>query len=149
VLITPHFGELARVIGRDKSEIAADPAAAAERAAAELGVTVLLKGHSTYVAAPDGTRLVASAAPSWLATAGAGDALGGIVGALVATHAAEVARDSGALARLAATASVIHGLAARRAGAGGPFTVLELARSVSTVITVLLDERGLGDDPLR
>ncbi|MCU1412728.1 MAG: ADP-dependent (S)-NAD(P)H-hydrate dehydratase [Microbacteriaceae bacterium] len=144
LLITPHFGELARVMNLDKDDIAADPAGAAERAAGELGVTVLLKGHRTYVAAPDGTRLVAAEAPSWLATAGAGDALGGIVGALVATHAEEIARDGGALARLAATASVLHGLAARHAGSGGPFTVLALAGAVSGVIAGLV-----GDDPLR
>jgi hydroxyethylthiazole kinase-like uncharacterized protein yjeF len=144
LIITPHFGELARVLGRDKADIAADPAGAAERAAGELGVTVLLKGHRTYVAAPDGTRLVAEQAPSWLATAGAGDALGGIVGALVATHADEVARDSGALARLGATASVLHGLAAGYAGRGGPFTVLDLASAVAAVIAELV-----GNEPVR
>lgn len=144
VLITPHFGELARVLGVDKDTIADDPGGAAERAAGELGVTVLLKGHSTYVAAPDGSRLIASVAPSWLATAGAGDALGGIVGALVATHADEVLRDAGALARLAATASVVHGLAAARASSGGPFTILDLARAVPAVIAGMLKA-----DPLR
>jgi hydroxyethylthiazole kinase-like uncharacterized protein yjeF len=138
VLITPHFGELARVLGLAKEQIAADPAAAAERAADRLGVTVLLKGHDTYIVAPDGTRLVASSAPAWLATAGAGDALGGIVGALVATHAEEVGRDAGALARLAATASVIHGLAASSASAGGPFTILDLVRAVPSVIAGML-----------
>jgi NAD(P)H-hydrate repair Nnr-like enzyme with NAD(P)H-hydrate dehydratase domain len=99
---------------------------------------VLLKGHSTYVAAPDGTRLVASSAPTWTATAGAGDALGGILGALVATHASDVARDGALLAKLAATASVIHGLAAERASGGGPFVVLELAEAIPAVIASLL-----------
>ncbi len=138
VLITPHFGELARVVGATKEEVAADPASWVVRAAETLGVTVLLKGHVSYVASPDGTRLTASVAPSWLATAGAGDALGGILGALVATHAEAVAADGAMLARLAATASVIHGLAAERAGAGGPFTVLDLAENVSAVIAGLL-----------
>ncbi|MCU1556545.1 MAG: NAD(P)H-hydrate dehydratase [Microbacteriaceae bacterium] len=138
LLITPHFRELARVVGATKEQIAADPAGWAARSADELGVTVLLKGHDTYVASPDGTRLVASSAPAWLATAGAGDALGGILGALVATHADAVAQDAAALARLAATASVIHGLAADLASAGGPFTVLDLAEKVSPVIAELL-----------
>jgi hydroxyethylthiazole kinase-like uncharacterized protein yjeF len=138
LLITPHFGELARVLGIAKNDIASDPAAAADRAVEQLGVTVLLKGHITYIAAPDGTRLTASVAPSWLATAGAGDALGGIVGALVATHAELVANDSGALARLAATASVIHGLAAQAASNGGPFTILDLVHAVPGVIAGLL-----------
>jgi hydroxyethylthiazole kinase-like uncharacterized protein yjeF len=138
VVITPHFRELARLIGVEVDSIAADPATAAVRAADSLGVTVLLKGHTTYVAAPDGTRLSASLAPSWLATAGAGDALAGVLGALVATHADEIARDGGLLARLAATASVIHGLAADRASGGGPFTVLDLAAQLSPTIVALL-----------
>jgi len=138
VIITPHFRELARLRGGDADEIARDPGAAAASAADKLGVTVLLKGHTTFVAAPDGTRLSTTGAPSWLATAGAGDALGGILGALVATHAAEIASDDGLLARLAATASVLHGNAALRASGGGPLTVLDLAREVSTLITELL-----------
>jgi len=137
VVITPHFGELARVLGVDKGEVAADPAAWAARAADRLGVTVLLKGSRTYVAG-GGVALVAASAPSWLATAGAGDALGGILGALVATHADAIAADPAVLARLAASASVIHGLAAHRASVGGPLTILDLAAAVPGVISGLL-----------
>ena len=138
VIITPHFRELARIVGAMPDEIAADPATWAARSAEKLGVTVLLKGHETFVASPDGTRLVATSTTAWLATAGTGDALGGILGALAATHSAAVAADGAALARLAATASVIHGLAAQRASNGGPFTVLDLAANVSPVIAALL-----------
>jgi hydroxyethylthiazole kinase-like uncharacterized protein yjeF len=138
VVITPHYRELARVLDADPKDLAADPGGSAARAADRLGVTVLLKGHDTYVASPDGTRLVASSAPAWTATAGTGDALGGVLGALVATHAAALDADASLLARLAATASVIHGLAAARASAGGPFVVLELAESIPAVIAELL-----------
>jgi hydroxyethylthiazole kinase-like uncharacterized protein yjeF len=138
VVITPHFGELARVLGSTKDEIAADPAAAAERAVQKLGVTVLLKGHKTYVASPDGTRLVVTGAPAWTATAGAGDALGGILGALVATHAASITPAGPELARLAATASALHGLAAARASGGGPFTIVGLIERLPAVIAELL-----------
>lgn len=141
VVITPHFRELAGLIDGDADEIAQDPASAAARAADSLGVTVLLKGHTTYVAAPGGPLLSASVAPAWLATAGAGDALGGILGALVATHANEIEKDASALAQLAATASVIHGLAAEQASAGGPLTVLGLAAEVPGVIAELLSLR--------
>jgi hydroxyethylthiazole kinase-like uncharacterized protein yjeF len=136
VVITPHAGELARLLGVRRDEI---DAAAAVRASKELGVAVLLKGHRSY-AVGGAARLVASSAPSWLATAGAGDALAGILGALVATHAIASARDGGldTLAELAATASVIHGLAAERASAGGPLTILDLAREVSPTIAGLL-----------
>ncbi|MES2093870.1 MAG: ADP/ATP-dependent (S)-NAD(P)H-hydrate dehydratase [Actinomycetota bacterium] len=137
-IITPHFRELSRVLDESPEDIGRDPAGAASRAARQLGVTVLLKGHRTFVAAPDGTRLVTSSAPAWLATAGAGDALGGILGALVATHASAIAADSAVLARLGATASVIHGVAASRASAGGPLTILDLIGAVPATIAELL-----------
>jgi hydroxyethylthiazole kinase-like uncharacterized protein yjeF len=141
-IITPHFRELSRVLDESADDIGRNPAGAASRAARQLGVTVLLKGHRTYVAAPDGTRLVASSAPAWLATAGAGDALGGILGALVATHSLAIAADSALLARLGATASVIHGLAASRASAGGPLTILDLIDAVPAAIAELLHPAG-------
>ena len=138
VVLTPHFRELARASGREVADVAADPGGAAERAAGEWGCTVLVKGHRTHVASPGGTRLVAASAPSWLATAGAGDALGGVLGALVATHAEAIADDQEALARLAATAAVVHGLAAARASGGGPLTVLGLVDALPTTIAALL-----------
>lgn len=138
VVITPHFRELAKLTGGDVDTIASDPAVASAEAADSLGITVLLKGHTTYIAGPDGTRLTASLAPSWLSTAGAGDALGGVLGALVATHAQAIADDPALLARLAATASVLHGLAAERASGGGPLTVLDLAVQLSPTIAALL-----------
>jgi len=141
VVITPHYGELARTLGVEKADIAADPATWALRAADRLGVTVLLKGHHSYVAGP-GVALVASSAPSWLATAGAGDALGGILGALVATHSEAVASDPQRLAHLAAAACVIHGIAAGRAGGGGPFTILDLIARVPATIADLLSPSG-------
>lgn len=138
VVITPHFGELARVLGADKTAIAADPAGWAIRAAEELGVTVLLKGANTYVADEHGARILIRSSVAWTATAGAGDALAGILGALVATHADEVSADPGCLARLAATAAALHGMAAARASGGGPFVILDLATGVSAAIRDLL-----------
>ncbi len=137
-VITPHFRELARLIGEDVAVIASDPAAAALHAADSLGVTVLLKGHISYIAGPEGTTLSARSAPNWLATAGAGDALGGILGALMATHASLIDEDTAALPRLAATAAVLHGLAAQRASRGGPFTILDLAAELPDTIAGLL-----------
>jgi ADP-dependent NAD(P)H-hydrate dehydratase / NAD(P)H-hydrate epimerase len=134
VVVTPHYRELARVLGTDADQIAADPEGSAARAADRLGMTVLLKGHNTYVAAPDGPRLVVAGASSWLATAGTGDALAGILGALVATHSDQIDADATVLPRLAASAAVLHAVAAQVAGRGGPFTVLELAGAVSGVV---------------
>jgi len=138
VVVTPHFRELARATGRSVDDVAADPAEAAARAAGEWGCTVLVKGHRTHVASAGGTRLVAESAPSWLATAGAGDALGGVLGALVATHADVALEQEDALARLAATAAVVHGLAAERASGGGPLTVLGLVDALPATIAGLL-----------
>lgn len=142
VLVTPHAGELARAVGRPVDRIRADPAAAARDAAASLGAVVLLKGHTTHVATPDGAVLRVRSAPSWLATAGAGDALAGILGALLATHARliadEPARAAQTIAALAATGAVLHGLAAERASAGGPLTILDLAAELPRVIAGLL-----------
>ncbi|CAN5323440.1 hypothetical protein BH11ACT3_BH11ACT3_03890 [soil metagenome] len=141
VVITPHAGELAGMLGVDRAAITRDPAASARRAAADLGATVLLKGYTTHVATPEGALLRVASAPAWLATAGAGDALAGILGALVATHAAEIVDDPSALASLAATAAVLHGLAASRASSGGPFTILGLCAALPAVIASLVEQR--------
>ena len=141
VLLTPHARELSRLIEWELDEILADPESAARRAAVELDATVLLKGHTTHVASPDGTLLRVRSAPSWLATAGAGDALAGILGALLATHHEQLAADPNVLAPLAATGAVLHGLAAEAAGAGGPLTILDLAAALPGVIARLLASR--------
>ena len=144
VIVTPHFRELSRLlsvndIDASAEEISADPAAWAGRAADRLDVTVLLKGATTYVAAPGGETLSASFGTAWLATAGTGDVLGGILGAFVATHADAVARDGhAALARLGASAAVLHGLAARRASRGGPIAALDVADAVPATAAELL-----------
>lgn len=144
VIITPHFRELAGVLsahGTDCSAelIAADPPTWARRAARQLAVTVLLKGATTYVATPGGELLAVSGAPSWLATAGSGDVLGGILGALVATHTGQLGGDPHrALVRLGATAALVHALAGARASAGGPIAALDIADAVPATIAALL-----------
>lgn len=136
-VLVPHFGELARITGWDRDSIAADPGSAARRAADELGATVLLKGSTTHVEGP-GASLEVRTDVGWLATAGAGDALAGILGALLATNRLAEADD---LARITASAALIHGLAAARASAGGPFTVLHLCHAIPSVIRDLLEKR--------
>lgn len=134
---TPHYRELARLTGQSVEEIADDPRRAAQSAADGVGATILVKGHTTWVAGP-GILLSVSEAPPWLATAGAGDSLAGILGALVATHSDQVAAEIQALAKLAATAAVIHGRAAQKASGGGPFTILGLNASIPATIAELL-----------
>jgi len=80
-VLTPHDGELARLIGRDPGP---DRFALARSLSAAAGAVVLLKGRTTIVAEPHGQVLVASAGDARLATAGTGDVLSGIIGAFVA-----------------------------------------------------------------
>jgi len=139
-VVTPHYRELARMLDIEPSEVAADPQRWAVTVAQEFEVTVLLKGHTTFVT--DGARTVTvSGAPTWLATAGAGDALGGILGALVATHSEAIVTTPGLLVDVAASASFIHGRAAQRASNGGPLTVLDLCVETSAVIADLVERR--------
>jgi len=142
VVITPHYRELATVLaaaGEDVTaeEIAADAAGWAERAAELLGVTVLLKGHTTHVVGPD-VRIRVLAGPAWLASAGSGDVLAGVLGALAAASADRIAADPSALANVAASAALVHGRAGARASAGGPLVALDIAGAVPAVIADLL-----------
>lgn len=83
-LLTPHAGEFARLMGLERGEVEAHRLDLVRRAAAELGVTVLLKGSTTLVASPDGYVRINSASTPYLATAGSGDVLSGVCGALLA-----------------------------------------------------------------
>jgi NAD(P)H-hydrate repair Nnr-like enzyme with NAD(P)H-hydrate dehydratase domain len=137
-VLVPHAGELAQLLGRERTDIEADAAGAALDAAARFRSVVLLKGHTSYVADAEGGLLEVECAPAWTATAGSGDALAGVLGALLATHALELESDPGIAAPLAATAAVLHGLAAERASGGAPFTVLDLCGELPAVIRELL-----------
>jgi hydroxyethylthiazole kinase-like uncharacterized protein yjeF len=85
VVLTPHAGEFARIAEPLGISLGADRVAATRALAARLKSVVLLKGNTTVVAAPDGRALVNPASSSWLATAGSGDVLSGLIGALLAT----------------------------------------------------------------
>ena len=110
-LITPHAGELSRLLGTDSAAIEARRLEHARRAAERLGLTVLLKGSTTVIASPGvTTALVNPTGTPWLATAGTGDVLSGLAGALLAQGLEP--------AWAGAVAAYLHGLAARLAAAG-------------------------------
>jgi len=81
-LLTPHAGEFARLAGAPPGD---DRVGATRKLADALGATVLLKGNVTVIADPDGSVYLNPAGQSWAATAGSGDVLSGIIGALLAS----------------------------------------------------------------
>ena len=106
-VLTPHEGEMARLLGVESGWVRENRLEAVRKAAAAAGCVVLLKGSDTLVAAPDGRLGVSHAGPPGLATAGSGDVLTGAVAAMLAKGA-----DPFVAACIAAEA---HGLAGRRA----------------------------------
>ncbi|MDP1721033.1 MAG: ADP/ATP-dependent (S)-NAD(P)H-hydrate dehydratase [Candidatus Nanopelagicaceae bacterium] len=141
-LITPHFRELSSLFALSNIEVGATeiqdaPKKWALLAANEFGVCVLLKGTQTVIASRD-TAIELPSAPAWLATAGTGDVLSGILGALLATQSDLVRNKPEFLAELAATGSWIHSEAARSASQGGPISALSLSAAVPKVIGKLL-----------
>jgi hydroxyethylthiazole kinase-like uncharacterized protein yjeF len=165
MLLTPHAGELARLLARldastdqtssgsrgtqtpatagdpagrpSREAVEADPVRFVRRAAELTGATVLLKGSTTLVAGPEGSGPVRSQAeaPAWLATAGAGDVLAGLAGTLLASGLDPL--DAGSLAAL------VHGVAADRASGGGPLRALAVAESLRPTIRDLLRRPAL------
>jgi ADP-dependent NAD(P)H-hydrate dehydratase / NAD(P)H-hydrate epimerase len=127
-LITPHAGELGRLLDADPAAIEARRLEHARRAAAELGVTVLLKGSTTVVASPVGDAPVYAnpTGTPWLATAGSGDVLSGLAGALLAQGLPA--------AEAGAAAAYLHGLAGRLAagepGAAAPIGAGDIVRAL-------------------
>jgi hydroxyethylthiazole kinase-like uncharacterized protein yjeF len=135
-LLTPHDGEFAKLFASDSAQVLAlESKIERTRAAAKaLGAVVLLKGPDTVVASPDGRAVVANNAPPWLATAGAGDVLGGIALGLVA---------QGMPVFEAGCAAVwVHGEAAKEAGFG--MTAEDLNPALKAVLGRLHVKYGPG-----
>ena len=129
-LLTPHAGELSRMLGVEREEVEAQQLRFAREAATRFDGVVLLKGRHTLVAAPDGRVRVSTTGVPWLATAGSGDVLAGLCGALLATGLDPF--DAGAVG------AWLHGAAATHASGGGPITAPEVARALPEVSRMLL-----------
>lgn len=109
----------------------------ASYAAQEFGVTVLLKGNVSVVSSLE-RQIQLPASTSWLATAGTGDILSGIIGALVATQTVEIEKNPEKLVAIAATGAFIHSQAAAIATKKGPIAAMDVARFISEAISRIL-----------
>jgi NAD(P)H-hydrate repair Nnr-like enzyme with NAD(P)H-hydrate dehydratase domain len=136
-VLTPHAGELAALLaghGEDveRADIETDPGRWAARAAELTGACVLLKGATTVVVAPGGETYSQADGTGWMATAGAGDVLAGILGALLA-GLPEVP-----VAKVAALAALVHGRAGRTASNGAPITAGDIVTALPAALRPLL-----------
>lgn len=149
VILTPHAGELSALLQRlgvalDRSAVEASTLSAVRQAAGLTEATVLLKGATTLVASPYQDFFSQAEGTPWIATAGSGDVLAGIIGALLAQLGADVVRfgDHGIdpdarWAAIAAMAASLHGHAGVLASRGGPVTATAIARAVPEVMREL------------
>jgi ADP-dependent NAD(P)H-hydrate dehydratase len=90
VVLTPHAGEMAKLLGIPKDEVEADPVGAGRRAAASLQAVVAVKGGCTFVVSPQGTAWSCDQGNVGLATSGSGDTLAGVITGLLARGATPV-----------------------------------------------------------
>ncbi|MGK2351424.1 NAD(P)H-hydrate epimerase [Cutibacterium sp. V947] len=127
-LLTPHAGELARMLRIERSQVEADPRAAAVRAAQRFDTTVLVKGAIQWVARPDGTVRAALPGPAWTAQAGSGDVLAGMCGTLMAAGL-----DAADAALCAASMQ-----AATAISMPGPYAPDQIAELLPGVVTTVL-----------
>ncbi len=135
-IITPHAGEMAGLLGIDKTEIQANRAAIALQAAEYFQVVVILKGATTIIAGPGGKIYANKTGNVGLATSGSGDTLSGIIAGLAARGAPPI--------QAAAWAVYLHGSAGEQLAARfGPLGFL--ARELLPEIPGLM--AGLAPDP--
>ncbi|PRB45356.1 NAD(P)H-hydrate epimerase [Arthrobacter sp. MYb23] len=156
-ILTPHAGELATLLNSlastgevkvTRDDVESRTLHYVRQAAEQTGATVLLKGATTLVSSPSGVVFSQSEGTAWMATAGSGDVLAGVLGALLAQSTELIRHDDGAYAALgldpadrwaavAAVAASVHGRAGALASAdfdAGPITASAIMTAVPRVI---------------
>lgn len=130
-ILTPHEGEFSRLFG-DLLATSDNKIQATRAAAAKAGCVILLKGADTVIAQPDGNALVNTHATRWLATAGSGDVLAGIIAGFMAQGVDTFVA--------AAIGSWLHGEAGRRVGAG--LIAEDIEKQLPIILSALHGELG-------
>lgn len=142
-VLTPHAGELANLLTRcghevSREDVESDPAGWAHLTREVTGASIVLKGATTITVTETGLYSQADGTP-WLASAGTGDVLTGILGAVLAGWQARVESGEHApFGEAVATGVMLHGLAGRRASRGGPIRASEIAQALPGVLRELL-----------
>ncbi|MGL5809401.1 MAG: NAD(P)H-hydrate dehydratase, partial [Nocardioides sp.] len=130
LVLTPHAGELASMLGVKRAEVEAHGLRFVRAAAERFGAVVLLKGNHTLIAAPGGPVAVNTTGTPWLGTAGSGDVLAGLIGALLAAGLAPYAA--------AVAGAWLHGAAGNLASRGGPVTAGGIAAALPDAVRRVL-----------
>ena len=141
-LITPHAGELSKLLSHHSINVSSemiesDPIKWAKKTAELLDVTVLLKGSHTVVVQGNLVISLPQATP-FLATAGSGDVLAGIIGALIATNYIEILNSPPRLAHVAAAGAFIHNQAAVMASRGAPISASQIIEHITESVRKII-----------
>jgi NAD(P)H-hydrate epimerase len=143
--MTPHPGEMSRLTGRTIDEIQSDRIEIALRAAADWNAIVVLKGHHTVIAAPDGSAHINSTGNPGMGAGGTGDVLTGMLAGLTAQYVRK--EDATAFARLVAFGVYLHGLAGDIPYAdhnGAPLMASDLIRAIPRAYAQFYSESSRG-----
>ncbi|MFM9096323.1 MAG: NAD(P)H-hydrate dehydratase, partial [Actinomycetes bacterium] len=144
-IITPHYKELQELFAANSievslAEIKKDPAKWAKKASLEFKTTVLLKGNTTIIC-DEKSSVEIKSGTTYLATAGTGDVLSGILGSLVATNYLRLRNKTITLLEIAQAAVLIHQEASLEASNAGPISASMIIEKISPVIGKVLSTK--------
>lgn len=137
MVLTPHLGEMSRLTGKSIADIQSALIGTAEEYAAATEATVILKDAATVIADKDGAFYLNGSGNSGMATAGSGDVLCGVLGAMYAMYGAAALEDKDIYRRAASLSVYIHGLAgdiARKRYGERPMLARDICKALEKVM---------------